>query len=404
MTSVQLNSGLSEREQRLARGMIAATLRAADPERAMRAHMAHLPKDTPTHILAFGKASLGMSAGAIESLGSRFARATILAPESLALKTQFKNKLIATFPCDHPLPTQRNIDATRVLVDHAHSIPDDHRVLVLISGGASAMLCLPHPRVTLDEIREGTLELLASGAGIHELNASRSQLESLKAGGLAHELRHVSDRYCFLLSDVIGDDPSVIGSGPMHDANPPRTPHMVIASNNIAIDALAAWCANEHIDCREIIRHATGEAHNAGTSIADRLLKAGPGDSPIAIILGGETVVDTDGQDGIGGPALELGLSAAVHLAPAAFDWSVVTFTTDGVDGPGKAAGCALTSSMISAPIKREAALGALKAHDTRSICDTLGATIDTGPTGTNVNDVAIVIRWPDTSTDTNKA
>jgi glycerate-2-kinase len=104
--------------------------------------------------------------------------------------------------------------------------------------------------------------------------------------------------------------------------------------------------------------------------------------------------VNTHGTDGIGGPTLELTLSAALALSQHEFDWSVIGFTTDGIDGPSGVAGCVLTSSMLSAPIKRQAVESAIRHHDTLSICDTLGATIRTGPTGTNVNDIAMAIRW----------
>lgn len=393
MIPIRFQSGLPERERRIATGIIRAVLRAADPERAMRSHLAHLPKDTPTHILAFGKASIAMSAGAIDALGSSFARATILAPESNTLDAQFKSKLVAMYPCDHPLPTERNIDATRHLLEHARSIPEDHRVLVLISGGSSAMLCHPKPRASLGQIRQMTKDMLARGSSIHEINASRSQLETLKAGGLARELSHVVDRYCFLVSDVIGNDPSVIGSGPMHDAFPPRIPHVIVASNDTTLDALVAWCAGEPIECARIDRGVTSESSDVGHTLAHRLANI-TGNHPTAVVLGGETTVNTQGTDGVGGPTLELALSASLSLAEHDFDWTVIGFTTDGVDGPSGVAGCVFTSCMIHTPIKRQGIESALKHHDALSICDTLGATIRTGPTGTNVNDIAIAIRW----------
>ncbi len=393
MIPIRFQSGLPERERRVATEIIRAVMRAVNPERAMRAHLSHMPKNTPTHVLAFGKASIAMCAGAIEALGSTFARASVLAPEANALDAQFKSKLVAVFPCDHPLPTERNIEATRHLLEHARSIPEDHRVLVLISGGSSAMLCHPRPRVSLGQIRQMTKDMLSSGSSIQEINAARSQLETLKAGGLAQELMRVHDRYSFLLSDVIGDDPSVIGSGPMHDAFPPRTPHMIVASNASALDALAAWCAGASIDCFHTDRGVTSSSVDAGQALAKRLVRSSF-DCPAAVALGGETTVDTRHSDGIGGPTLELVLSAALELAGHDFDWSIIGFTTDGVDGPSGVAGCVLTSSMINAPIKRQGIESALAHHDTLSICDTLGATIRTGPTGTNVNDIAIAIRW----------
>lgn len=405
MHSIQFKPGLPRREHELAKSVIETVLRAADPRQTVLAHLRHMPKDRPTHILAFGKASVAMTHGALDHLGDRFARATILAPEVITLENQFKSKLIATYPCDHPLPTQRNIDATRELIEHARSIPGDHRVLVLISGGASAMLCMPRPRVSLGEIRQTTKDMLQRGASIGELNAMRSQLETLKSGGLARELAHVEDRYVLLLSDVIGDDPSIIASGPMHDAHPPSTAHTIIASNNTALDALRAWTVRHDMHCAHIDQGIVAEASQAGQTLAMRLIET-LGNSrstlPVAVIMGGEPTVNAVGSDGIGGPMLELGLCAATQLAKTNFDWTLLTFTSDGMDGPSQAAGMIITSSMISNTLKQQASIVALQNHDSLSMCDTLGATIITGPTGTNVNDVAIAIRWPnEQSSDT---
>lgn len=400
MVPIVFQLGLPDRERRLARDCIESVFRAVDPKRALLAHLKHLPKDKPTHVLAFGKASIAMTDGAIEHLGDRFARATVLAPEPLVLEAQFKSKFVALYPCDHPLPTQRNIDATRELIEHARSIPDDHRVIVLISGGASAMLCAPKPRVTLGEIRQTTQDMLKRGAPIEEINRVRSQLDTLKHGGLAHELRQVDDRFVFLLSDVIGDDPSVIASGPMHDAHPPTTPHVIIASNDTALDALAAWCARNEISSPHITRRVVGEVSDAARMLAVQLTVSEES-PPVAFMLGGEPTVNASGTHGIGGPVLQLGLTTALNIADSPFDWSVLTLTTDGMDGPSQAAGTILSASMLAAPDTRQAIRESLERNDTRTMCDTLGTTIITGPTGTNVNDVAIAIRWPDTTPST---
>lgn len=115
---------------------------------------------------------------------------------------------------------------------------------------------------------------------------------------------------------------------------------------------------------------------------------------PNAVILGGEPAVDTRNQTGIGGPMLELGLSAAVSLDKAGFDWTVLSMTSDGIDGPSRAAGMVCTRSMIRDPDTVRAIRDSISSHDSRPMCDTLNACVTTGPTGTNVNDLAILIRW----------
>ena len=137
------------------------------------------------------------------------------------------------------------------------------------------------------------------------------------------------------------------------------------------------------------------EAAQTGQSLARSLIVADE-KAPYAVIMGGEPTVNAEKSDGVGGPMLELGLSAACELTNAQFDWTVLTLTSDGMDGPSAAAGLVMTGSMLSSSTKREEARLALARHDSGTMCDTLGAKITTGPSGTNVNDVAIAIRWPD--------
>lgn len=386
----------------LAEGLVGAVLHACDPAVAFKKHDDPAAHTRPTHILAFGKASIPMTHAAIDSLGTRLARATVLAPPSLCAQASFKSKFVGLHPADHPLPTGRNIDATRALAEHARSIPADHDAMVLISGGGSAMLCSPKPRVTLEEIIETTDRLLRSGAPIGEINTQRAQLETLKGGGLARVLAHVHQTHAYVLSDVIGDDLRTIASGPLIDALPPKIRHTIIAGNDTAIDAAIAWCVRQRIDCVGVRRRATGYASDDGRALARSLIESATPAAPAliaastAVCLGGEPTVDTGKTTGIGGPALELTVAGALELAATNLNWSIITLTTDGVDGPTDAAGAIITRDMLRDPELITAAQTALSEHNTLPICDTLGATIRTGPTGTNVNDIALAIRWAD--------
>ena len=396
MTPITLQHGLPERERQLARELIAAILHAADPYTAMQSALKPISADRPTHILAFGKASIAMTHAALNHLGPRFARASILAPEALVLESQFKSKFVHCYPCDHPLPTERNRAATQLLLEHARSIPSDHRALVLISGGASAMLCAPKPGVSLLQIRQTTAEMLKRGATIQELNQQRTLMDSLKGGGLARDLRHVIDRRVFLLSDVIGDDPRIIASGPMHDATPPSSPHIIIANNESLINAARAWCSSRNIDCPMIHRRYTADASEGGGMLVQDL-RGLEATRSAAIILGGEPIVNAENHDGIGGPMLELGLGAVVGLESTDFDWTILSMTSDGIDGPSNAAGMVCTRSMLDQPGVLGTIRDSISSHDSLPMCDTLNASIKTGPTGTNVNDLAVLIRWAST-------
>lgn len=392
MRTMRFMPKLDQRRRSLAQQIARTTLRAADSGAALAKHFDHGAHSHPTHVLAFGKAAIAMTNAAIELLGDRFVRATVLAPPALCADFGFKSKLVELLPADHPLPTPRNVHAAQVLGEHAMSIPEDHDAIVLISGGGSAMLCAPKPRVTLEEIIETTRSMLRAGAPIGQINAARARLETLKGGGLAKLLGHVRQSRAYVLSDVIGDDLETIASGPLIDRHPPRIRHTLIAGNDTAIDALLAWCAIEGVGCASPLRHASGQSDDEGRRLAQTLL-ATRADAPCAACMGGEPTVDTAGSEGVGGPMLELAVSAALELAPSKQRWSVIALTTDGIDGPTDAMGAIITSDMLDNPLSVRAAQMALREHNTLPICDTLGGTIRTGPTGTNINDIAIAIR-----------
>ncbi len=396
MPTIRFQPNLDYPRKSLASDLITAVLGAVAPGAAMKRYFDPQSFSRPTHILAFGKASIEMTNAAIECLGTNFARATVISTPTLCAQAQFKNKFVDLLAADHPLPSHLSISATNELIEHARTIPHDHQALVLISGGASAMLCSPKEGITLERIIETTDALLRSGAPIQELNAARSKLETLKAGGLAKILEHITRTDAYVLSDVIGGDPTenirTIASGPVAE---PDIPHTIIASNQSALDALCAWVALEHINPIHTQRDAVGFAADEAKGIAKVLIDSIE-DTPCAVCLGGEPTVDITNTStpGSGGPMLELALACALELSTTDFHWTVITLATDGIDGPTNAAGAIITTDMLKDPTTIAQAQHALEHHNALPICDTLGATIRTGPTGTNVNDIALVIRW----------
>lgn len=395
MHTIRFQPGLDNASSDLAKELLNAVLNATDPSSALRKH--YNPNDftRPTHILAFGKAAISMTNAAMECLGDRFARATVITSPALCAQAEFKNKFIELLPAHHPFPIQQNIDSTNRLIEHAQSIPDDHQALVLISGGTSAMLCSPKPGVALDEIVQTTKRLLNAGESIHTLNSARSKLETLKAGGLADLLKDVARTDAFVLSDVIGDDPATIGSGPVFQSRNKTIKHTNIANNQTAVDALCAWMIKKHIEPTQIHRNITSHASEIGNRIAQELIASDRASTtPIAVCAGGEPTVDTANASGIGGPMLELALACAAKLSSVDFRWTIITLATDGIDGPTDAAGAIITHNMISVSETIIQVQDALANHDALTMCDTLHATIRTGPTGTNVNDIALAIRW----------
>ncbi len=380
MNPIRFQPGIDEQTKTLADGFVRHVLDSCAPERLLSQCPQCNPlfdPPRPAHILAFGKASMGMARWCVETLGDSFQGGVILAPEQLIEPIHPK---LTIFPADHPNPTQRNIDATDELRAYAKAIPADHACIICISGGGSAHLCSPRPGTTLEQIVDATRSMNESGAPIQQLNAVRRELETLKGGGLASTIAHVHSKRALILSDVLGDDLEIIASGPMMNAEHP-VDHAIVGNHLSAAKAARQWCTPPvHVQT-----HIAGDAQTQGRALARAFQE-----HHTACIFAGETTVHTRGAQGVGGPCMEMALACAAELHESRAErWIVVGLATDGIDGPTGAAGAIITPSMIDLANARDA----LANHDTLVYLDAIGATIRTGPTGTNVNDLVVVIR-----------
>lgn len=298
----------------------------------------------------------------------------------------------------HPLPDAESFRAG----SDALRIADANRargetLVVLLSGGASAMLAAPADGVTLDQKIATTRSLLSSGLPIAEMNAVRKRLSAIKGGKLA---MRAGRSITFALSDVHGpieDDPSVIGSGPTI-ADPPLADarFVLIGSRRDAMHG--ARGAAEHLgyEVRLVELPILGEARDA----ARRFLSSAPvasafrRKSPCCIIASGETTValPPDGRHGRGGRNQEFALSFALQDPPFR-DYAFASVGTDGIDGPTDAAGAIVDRRTLArAREKGLDATAALQAHDCYPFFDALGDLVRTGPTGTNVGDLQILL------------
>jgi hydroxypyruvate reductase len=337
--------------------------------------------------------------------------------------------------CGHPVPDQRGVDGARRIARIAAGAGPDDLVLCLISGGASALLPLPPDPITLDEKQEVTKLLLACGASIHEINAVRKHISQIKGGQLAR-LAYPAHVLSLLLSDVIGDDLDVIGSGPTApDASTfaqarailekygifarvpvsvrerivsgelgqiPETPkkedpvfacvrHVVTGSNRLAVDAAAA-CARKlgyrTMVLSSFIEGETREIARMHAAIAKEIVHNGrPLKPPACVITGGETTVTLRG-DGLGGRNQEFVLSAAIDIAGLP-NVVVLSGGTDGSDGPTAAAGAIADGRTLT---RNPQAPEFLARNDSYHYFEGLGDLIVTGPTNTNVMDVRVVL------------
>lgn len=340
--------------------------------------------------------------------------------------------------CSHPVPDQRGVEGTRRIAAMVAGAARGDLVLCLISGGASALTPAPAAPVTLAEKQETTKLLLACGATIHEINAVRKHLSTFKGGQLAR-LAAPATVIALLLSDVIGDDMSVIGSGPSApdestfadaigvlgkygiweqtpaavrarlEAAEIETPkpgdplfrqvkNIVVGSNTIAVSA-AARRARElgyhPLVLSTVIEGETREIARMHAAIAREVVASGrPVKRPACVISGGETTVSlgTLAPSALGGRNQEFVLAAALDLAGVA-GVTVLSGGTDGTDGPTDAAGAIGDGETVA----RAEALGVsakqhLAAHDSYHFFEALGDLLKTGPTGTNVIDVRLFL------------
>ncbi len=412
--------------------------------------------DGPVVLLAVGKASAEMAATARERLGDRLARGVVVGPaerlercEGASLRADPRLRLL---PADHPLPTPRNLDAARECERLVRAVGPEESLLVLLSGGASAHLASPMAGpmegVTLEDLALASSALMRAGATIHELNTVRKHVERLKGGRLAEACR-ARRTLVLVCSDVIANSVRVVGSGPFADdpttfgdaqavmarrrliddpacapvvrllregaaGRHPETPkagapcfarveHGVVLSNRDAVDAACAALADAGVEVAERLDAQEGEARAWGEALASSAIGSITGTRqpraptrPRAAVIAGEWTVSVGAAGGTGGPSQELALAAAARLERDRVDHAMVlALSTDGIDGPTPFAGAILGASDVS--LARAMGIdpdAALLDHDSSTLLERVGATLRPGPTGTNVNHVAVLLWW----------
>jgi glycerate 2-kinase len=374
----------------LARQMTIAALAAVDPERLVREELARRGERF-TAAVALGKAAAALARGAREALEPG-AKRLLVRPHSAPalLDPGWEQKTGG-----HPLPDRQSVAAGERLERWLAEVPPGP-LLALISGGASACVEAPAPGITLDDLIATHRRLLASGLPIQDVNAVRRQMSRLKGGGA---LRATGGRLprvlVLLLSDVPGDDPAVIASGPF--AADPTTSEEAKRVETVVLGSARTAASAAVAEARRRGLHAVdgpleGEAALAARELVERG-RALEG-SRVALVLSGETTVTLGEKTGHGGRNQELALAAARELAGGT-DELVFTLATDGEDGPTRHAGATVDGATWEAI--RRAGLdpeAALARHDSgTALAAVPGALLQTGPTGTNVGDLAVYLR-----------
>jgi hydroxypyruvate reductase len=418
----------SLQEARILR-ILSAALEAVDPFRAVQNHLPDL--EGRVFGLGIGKAALPM----MDALAKRIPLAGGLAVTKFASGPSRES--FAVLEGGHPVPDARSLHAGERVLEFVSSLKEDDTLVCLISGGGSALVAAPD--VPLEDLQTLTSLLLSSGAPIHEVNVLRRQLDRLKGGGVARatKARIVS----LILSDVIGNPLEAIASGPTapdpttkedaleilekylrltteprryrdslssvtqwlrgsEEQEPLKPDHpifdrvqnIIIGDNRLAAQAALEQAGREGFQAEILTSELQGEARDVGRDLARRLrLDSATQPHPFCLIAGGETTVTLQGG-GKGGRNQELALAAVAELAGLQ-DVMLIALATDGDDGPTDAAGAVVTgeSARRAEALELDAA-DHLSRNDAYAFFDALGDLLQTGPTGTNVNDLIFLV------------
>lgn len=371
------------------------------PERVLPPHLPEPPAGR-TILLALGKAAVPM-ARAAEARWRGPLSGLAVAPHGSGGTLERIERLAAA----HPVPDESSVTAAGRLLALAREAGEDDLVLVLLSGGASALACLPGDGLGLAGKQALTRALLRSGASVSDINCVRRHLSRFKGGRLA--LAAAPARLVTLaISDVVGDAPEDIGSGPTcadpssvaearailarygiaapeggWSETPKRVPGdwRLVADGGTALRAAAA--AARRLGYKVRLLECEGEAREVGREHAALALQAGPG---TALISGGELTVTVRGS-GRGGPNQEYALAAALALTGRSGICGLAA-DTDGIDGDGEAAGAFFECGAPGGE-------AALEANDSGGWFARRGALFVTGPSGTNVSDLRILLVAP---------
>ena len=336
----------------------------------------------PDQVIAVGKAASGMCLGALDNLPA--CDALVVTKYDHADAQLQERERVTILESAHPIPDQKSLDAGHVLLERTFTMLPDSRLLLLVSGGASALAEAMPAGMTLDDLQAKTDEMIANGKTIGEINAWRKQNSLIKDGKLIEAFKGAEVRV-YAISDVEGDSIDTIGSGlgDCHRASV-LTSSRVIASNQIAREQVVKSALEQGLEVKVNEETLYGDLFQLGAVIGDTLRNAEPG----VYLWGGEPTVVLPENPGRGGRNQSLALAVAEHLSGLEHI-SLLVAGTDGSDGPTTAAGGIVDGSSWSDP---GAARVALQQADAGSYLEQHDALFVTGPTNTNVMDLVIAI------------
>jgi len=386
--------------RRLLEESFRAAVAAADPLAMLAQHLPPRPRGR-VFVAAAGKAAASMAL-AVERHFSSEVRGVAITRYGHGLPTQH----IKVVEAGHPVPDEAGHAAARQLLEEVKKLGKDDLLLALLSGGGSSLLSLPAPGVSMAQLKQLTGQLLKSGAAIQEINTVRKHLSAIAGGRLA--AASGAPVLALIISDVTGDDPTHIASGPCaadpttiddakavlvkyriaYDGPFSESPKSSKATNKVIATAYRSLEAAAEVFRKQGIRPEilgdtiTGEAREVGREMAELARRT---EGPAALISGGECTVTIEGEGGRGGRCCEFLLSLGIATGGI---WAIAA-DTDGIDGTEDNAGAILTPESMSKGPDGEAFLAR---HDSYGFFQKLGDLVVTGPTRTNVNDYRAIL------------
>lgn len=400
--------------------IIAASIKAVLPDEAVRRALEDFePGPGRTLLVAAGKAAWQMAKAAVDALGD--VDGGVVVTKYGHVKGEIPG--VSCYEAGHPVPDENSFSATEKALELVRGLTESDTVLFLLSGGGSALF--ERPLVPGEELQEITRQLLACGADIVEMNTIRKRLSEVKGGRFAQACAPARV-FSIVLSDIIGDPLDMIASGPAYpDSSTCEQAKAIVRKYGLKLSDTAKalldrenpkeldnvttritgsvreLCAAATKACRELgyepvllTDRLACEAREAGSFLASLLQSHAKDGRSLAFIAGGETVVHLTGS-GLGGRNQELALAAAPGLAGLT-GAAVFSVGSDGTDGPTDAAGGYVDWETQPELAGRGLDIPAvLKENDAYHALEAVGGLIVTGPTGTNVNDVAVAMLAP---------
>ncbi|WP_017443787.1 glycerate kinase type-2 family protein [Gayadomonas joobiniege] len=398
---------------------------ACKAEYAMPEYLKKIQVKDKVCILGAGKAAAEMAAAAYQYYGDKCYGAVVT---RYGYETDKATGAIEVLTASHPAPDENSLKAGRYLLQLAAEAPADVPVVFLISGGGSALACVPAEGLSFSEKLKVHKFLVKSGASINQINVVRKHLSGFKGGKLAAACR--GQLTSLILSDVVGDDLSIIASGPtVSDPSEPSealailkqyqypitaeieavlqrpadpalkqltdTQNYLIGNANVAIDAGAVAARAQGLETQIISYEVEGDAQAAAKAHLPIVEQALAQNKTLLLLSGGELTVTATGSLGEGGPNQEYVLALAIALQGKAGVYALAC-DTDGVDGSQDVAGAYIDpTSLQRASAAGVDAQAMLAAHDSYHFFKAIDDLIISGPTNTNVNDFRAILVVP---------